>query len=231
MRAFGSGLLAVLLAACVADNRPRGDTVPSALAVANGKSERCRDGSPQQVADTWLLQRLRSGATLVESDTIHIFEADSSRRADSTARLGDAYGAYFRPFYGDDAAAIVPRFRWQETSAVEAFVITVPSEMYGTATAVWTYDFGTCSWGHPTMTSDHGADGGDEYRLDTWVVDLNGDGRRDLVQRAKTWGEGPQGPFSNDKLSTYYWQGVGNYFGKTAGADERLKKAFDFQIR
>jgi hypothetical protein len=147
--------------------------------------------------------------------------------------LGNGYAAYFRAFYGDEAARIVPLWYWQQSPAVEAFVLSAPSEMYGTATALWTYDTATCSWSRGPMTSDRGGDGGEQFRLDAWLVDLDGDGQKDLVQRTKNWGEKDDGKsFVTDKLHAYYWKSHGSYFAETFIPDPSdLKKAFDFAVK
>ena len=178
------------------------------------RSAACGGGSPQQVADTWLRERLRLGARHVSLDTLHLREADSSRHVDSATNLGDQYAAYFRAFYGDEARHITPVWRWQQTPSVEAFMLTVPSEMYGTATAIWTYSDSTCSWSREAMASDLGGDGGEHYRLDSWLVDLDGDGERDLVQRTKNWGESDEGKaFLKDRFRVFYWRNT--YFAET----------------
>jgi hypothetical protein len=147
--------------------------------------------------------------------------------------LGNGYAAYFRAFYGNEAVRLVPLWYWQQSPAIEAFVLSVPSQMYGTATAAWTYDNATCSWSRGPITSDRGGDGGEQYRLDGWLVDLDGDGQKDLVQRTKNWGEGDDGkPFIIDKLRVYYWKSHGSYFAETYIPDPSdLKKAFDFAVK
>ena len=147
--------------------------------------------------------------------------------------LGNAYSAYFRAFYGGEAIRLVPRWYWQQSPAIEAYVLSVPSEMYGTATAVWTYDMATCSWTRGPMTSDQGADGEEQYRLDAWLVDLDGDGQKDLVQRTKNWGEGDDGkPFISDKFRVYYWSPNWSYFAETGVRDPSgLKTVFDFAVK
>jgi hypothetical protein len=173
------------------------------------------------------------GTVQVSADTFHLSESDSSEHRDSTKMLGKPYAAYFRAFYGDKAVDLVPRLHWQESPAIEAFVLSVPSQMYGTATAVWTYDTSTCSWSRGPMTSDRGADGEEQFRLDSWLVDVDGDGQKDLVQRAKNWGEGEDGkPFVSDTLRAYYWNSRGSYFAETYVPDPSgLKKVFDFGVK
>ena len=193
----------------------------------------CQNGTPQQTADAWLRDRLRTGAVRVSNDTLHLRETDPPEHRDSAKTLGNGYAAYFRAFYGDEAARLVPLWYWQQSPAVEAFVLSVPSEMYGTATALWTYDIATCSWSRGPMTSDAGGDGGEQYRLDTWLVDVDRDGQKDLVQRTKNWGEGDDGkPFTTDKLYVYYWSSDRSYFAETHIPDPSdLERVFDFGVK
>jgi hypothetical protein len=83
------------------------------------------------------------------------------------------------------------------------------------------------------MTSDRGADGEEQFRLDSWLVDVDGDGQKDLVQRTKNWGEGEDGkPFVSDALRAYYWNSRGSYFAETYVPDPSgLKKVFDFGVK
>ena len=224
--------LALALVCAVSACSQEDPSKPPVVSTA-ANSAPCRNGTPQETADAWLRERLRTGAALVSTDTLHLRETDSSEHRDSTKMLGNGYSAYFRAFYGDEAARLVPLWYWQQSPAIEAFVLSVPSEMYGTATAVWTYDMATCSWSRGPMTSDGGGDGGEQYRLDAWLVDLDGDRQKDLVQRTKNWGEGDDGkPFTTDKMRVYYWKSDGSYFAETHIPDPSdLKRAFDFAVR
>ncbi len=152
--------------------------------------------------------------------------------SDTVGQIGPQYAAYFRVFYGEDAPRVIPRWHWLQDSLHEAFVVTAPSEMYGSAQEMWTYDLSTCSWGRGPMVADRGADGGEQYRLDTWIVDLDNDGARDLAQRVKNWGEDDEGkPYLSSKYRMYLWNGNHNYFAETYVPPERQPKvAFDFKV-
>jgi len=109
--------------------------------------------------------------------------------------------------------------------------VTAPSEMYGTAKQLWVYDLASCSWDRGPMLSDRGGDGEEQYRLDSWVVDLDSDGARDIVQRQKNWGEDYDGkPFEAGKRRLYFWS-YGHFAETLSREDARRDAAFDFSVR
>jgi hypothetical protein len=90
----------------------------------------CRSGTPQETADTWLRQRLRTGAASVSTDTLHLHESDSSEHRDSTKMLGNGYAAYFRLEDG-------VRFRSQVTFRRDLTIVAADKHFSDAASPQW----------------------------------------------------------------------------------------------
>ena len=197
----------------------------------------CEDATPLTRADQWLRSHLQSLSPQLESDTLHIAgESPLDMGSSPGTTLGSEYQTFFWPFYGvsmDDVGGIAVVLHWSIDEQHEGYVLRVPGE-YGVATEIWTYDLAECVWDRRPVVSNEGGDGGYLYRWDGWLVDLNGDGYRDLVQRRKGWSteseqDQPTPSLVRDQIIVYYWSTRNSYFAETyVPNDTALRRVFDF---
>ncbi len=211
-----------------------GITLAAATVVAQHFPYRGPRGTVPLV-DTRILAALDSLSEVEDAEVVHVCSPESSC-ADGDRYLGkpldQAAHLYFRQYYPEIRYPKNPDFDVYATRRINVgpgligYLLRVPG-MYNVSTIdLWVYDSQRSAWRPPVELADHWGDAGEVYEAQAWLVDLKGDGYRDVVKRGKfryfkkrRWDRlGVQG-FRKD-----------SYASLRRVTDRKLMRRFDFRM-
>jgi len=139
-----------------------------------------------------LVRELNKFSRFVTDNTIHVFYRDTS-----ASYIGIPIETTHYPFFLDKTT--IADYKVLEFNQPEeifatfhfchgkyiAYLLRAPSAYSSTAIDLWIYDPRDKVWLESVRVADAFGDGGWHFILDGWLVDLDGDGFRDLVQRRR----------------------------------------------
>ena len=188
----------------------------TAAACAGTDTSDVPPGRLRVLADHELIGHLRQISGRLTGDTIHLYSpgfADSLSPM-SGLELDTAYYRFFRPFYpqmtSDRALFAVGYFDVVER--MTAYVLRVPSLYSSTALALWVRHEAEEYWLPPRIVADGYGDAEWSFRHDAWLVDRDGDGDRDLIQRRTDWVDIGETVY-RDSLKWTFWQEAFDQWG------------------
>jgi hypothetical protein len=94
-------------------------------------------------------------------------------------------GDYFARYYRDDDLRVSLSGRLTIGPNLVGYLIEAPGMYDLSVIDLWTYDARHNSWLQPMELSENWGDAGDYYYSDSLLVDVDGDGYKDIVKRAK----------------------------------------------
>jgi hypothetical protein len=148
-------------------------------------------------------------------------------------RLDSAGFAFFSEAYPnaahiDNGDGLAVLFRISLAPQRTGYVLRVPSQYDASAAELWVFNSRLSTWETPLPLADEFGDACWFFRREAWIVDVNDDGVRDVVQRERnSWVNEDSGePGQTDSLfvSLGSANGQGAYRHST---DPRLRAHFD----
>jgi hypothetical protein len=205
---------------------------PTVLVALACLSQACAGAPPEPP----LVVALTRGSTQAPAETLHVrppelagLGAPYPGKSLDTALYGAFAGQYpeLKDRRPDELSTL---FQVALGHGRTGFVLRVPSQYSSTAADLWVYDRDRRAWERPVHLADAFGDGAWEFSEDGWIVDVDGDGYRDVVRRRRdAWvDEGTDAPGHSDSL----WVSRGGPHGFAAArpsADPRLLAAFDVE--
>ena len=216
-------LVGSLILACTGERRPPAAAAEETTAtVAAAQSSDLR-----QRADSQLIAHLRALAPELNADAIHLFSPIHDSVGPTTGRaLSPEDYSFFRPFYPNMSSS-GELFALGYTTlgpGQTAYILRVPSKYDASSITLWIHQDTRGYWLPPVPVADAYGDANWSFQQDAWLVDRDGDGKRDLVQRRTDWEDGR---VVADTVSWNYWQSNFDQFGfqqnlKDAGSISRF---------
>jgi hypothetical protein len=96
-----------------------------------------------------------------------------------------AIGDYFSPYYLDNVDKVSVSGRVTIGPKMIGYLIDAPGMYSLSVVDLWTYDVANNKWLKPMELSEDWGDAGDYYYSDSLLVDVDGDGYKDIVKRGK----------------------------------------------
>ena len=108
------------------------------------------------------------------------------------------------------------------------YIVRVPSQYSPSRIDIWPFDPQSRTLGPPLRAADGFGDGAWHFQMDAWLVDLNGDGLRDLVQRRRDWWMDDETDKESESDSLFVIRRMaGQFQPRRLSADSLLRRRFD----
>jgi hypothetical protein len=141
-------------------------------------------GTPQR----GLLAELNQKSETLTADTIHVVApAGPDDRYGGTKIDSLHYSTLREPYREGKVGGFYATYRVQLGPGYTGYLLRVPSRYTSSGIDLWIYDEGSRSWRPPLRVADAFGGGSWQYAMDGWLVDIDGDQRRDLVHRGRYW--------------------------------------------
>lgn len=182
-------------------------------------------------ASDGLMQRLNATTTLITSDTLRLYF-----RHDSLARLGSPVDTRFHSEFSSWYRGRIARgesdffaiARVPLGDGVTAYVVRAPSHYASTAIDIWPFDSATGTLGPPIRVADAYGDPMRLFFADAWLVDIDADGVRDIVQRRRdAWEDDETGEKHRSDSLFVTLRRDRRFQRRTLSTAEHLLRAFD----
>lgn len=223
----------LLIEALTVDAHVRWMTKPFVLAAVALLLPACMSGCSRPLTpERVFLERFAQSVT---ADTLRVGppldrtlgEPYPGVRLDSTGFrfFGEAYPTASTIDNGDGLSVV---FRVPMNAGRVGYVLRVPSQYDASAADLWVFDEDSARWEAPLPLADEFGDGCWYFRREAWIVDIDGDGIRDVVRRERSsWIDEDSGePGESDSL----WVARGSLHGQAAyqhRLDSLLRLRFD----
>lgn len=146
--------------------------------------------SLRQTADSALMAALRASSQDLVGDTVHVSPPGDTTGAMAGRALDPDWESFFRPYYpglSDPSSHVFAVARVAMGPGLSGYVLRVPGQYAPLAMALWIHDDRGGYWLPPSIIAEAGVDGTWSFQQDAWLLDRDGDGYRDLVQRTMEW--------------------------------------------
>ena len=158
------GILTLLLAACQGGGRER--------------------GTPRED----LLGELNRKAGILTQDTIHVASAVSPEDRYGGIKIDARHYEILRKQYDEGkVGGFYVSYRMELEPGYTGYLLRVPSRYTSSGIDLWVYEEDSGSWTAPFRVADAFGGGSWQYAMDGWLVDIDGDRHRDLVNRRRYW--------------------------------------------
>ena len=189
--------------------------------------------------DPSIRSQLNSLAHLDNSETIHVWspspwqicKKDTRYSGKTLDRAGHAYFKSYYPYIDLEAlsdlqAELFVTARFQLGPNLVGYLLRVPGMYSSTVVDLWTYDQKAGTWLKPVAVAESWGDADDWYELQSWLVDINGDGYHDIIKRAK--GGFIEGVGKNPDLLAVQLLKNSEFAGPEVLRDPKFRKMYDF---
>jgi hypothetical protein len=175
-----------------------------------------------------LISEIKRNSLVTNEKSIYVFYRRDSAIYNGTA-LDVRYYDYFIDQYDvlkfKQPDEIFATYHFRLTDNLTGFLLRAPSMYSSSAIDLWIFDNKHNKWlSRPIRIADRYGDGGWYFSLDGWLVDINGDGIRDLIQRRRDSIE--YGENEKDSLTIRLWSN-GKYLPAEISKNRNLLRTFD----
>jgi hypothetical protein len=110
----------------------------------------------------------------------------------------------------DQPDEILATYEFSQGSRWRCFLLRAPGVYAVDAVDLWVFDTVTNKWQKPLRVADSWGDAGEEFDIQSWIGDINNDGKRDIVRRTLRTYQDPADPASKVKIverktSAFIW--------------------------
>ena len=193
----------------------------------------CGAGSETPTRELLALQQLAAdappGVLHVQSPEAESLPAPYPGRSIDSSLYGPFRTRYPELAAFHDTAALGALYKFPLEKGRTAFILRVPSQYSSSAADLWIYDHARRAWLEPVHLADEFGDGCWHFTEDAWLLDLNHDGRLDIVRRRRdTWTDEvtTQKAHQSDSLWVQYGDSSG-FRAPRISSDSLLRRRFD----
>ncbi len=135
-----------------------------------------------------LLGELNQKSSILTRDTIHVASAVSPEDGYGGAKIDSGhYDILRKPYQEGKIGGFYVSYRVRLEPGHTGYLLRVPSRYTSSGIDLWIYGEDSESWMAPVRVADAFGGGSWQYAMDGWLVDVDGDQDRDLVQRRRFW--------------------------------------------